>query len=199
MVNQVGSGAGTGFSAYKDLDPSIIGDVGGDSLPSALDASLINQQGGGDTIPSIPHVPVDVTPPTGGPDPYLYFGSIQGGPGQTATVTLYLDVTDPNGVPLAALDEAIGFDPSVLQISNIRGASALEAITSYSTVGTADNQTGVLIVGQAFTGSGLPPRVALRHQYCRAPVRCDRQCRRSYRVGYGLTLLQDGTVNGQTK
>jgi hypothetical protein len=33
LVDQVGSGAGTGFSAYQDLDPSIIGAVSGDGFP----------------------------------------------------------------------------------------------------------------------------------------------------------------------
>ena len=199
LVNQVGAGAGTGFSSYKDLDPTIIGAVSGDTLPSALDASLINQQGSGSTLPFVPHVPVGVSPPTGGPDPYLYFGSVQAGPGQTTTVTLYLDITDPNGVPLAALDEAIGYDPDMLQVSNIRAASALDAIASYGTAGTVDNQSGVLLVGQAFAGSGLPP--VLPYGTNVAVLQFDVTVNADAPIGSAttLTLLQDGTVNGQTK
>ena len=199
LVDQVGSGAGTGFSFYKDLDPSIIGAVTGDLYPSAEDASLINQQASGDTLPSIPHVPMGVSPPTGGPDPYLYFGAVQAGPGQTATVTLYLDITDPNGVPLAALDEAIGYDPDVLQVSNVHAASALNAIGSYGTASTVDNQTGVLLVGQAFAGSGLPP--VLPYGTDVAVLQFDVTVDADAPVGSetAVTLLQDGTINGQTK
>ena len=150
-------------------------------------------------MPLIPSIPIGVDPPTGGPDPYLYFSSIQASPGQTAVVTLYLDITDPNGVPLAALDEAIGYDPAILQISNIRGASALEGIAGYSTVGTADNQTGVLLVGQAFAGSGLPPLLPFGTNI--AVLQFDVTVNADAPVGSSttLTLLHDGTINGQDK
>ena len=199
LIDQVGTGAGTGFSAYKDLDPSIIGAVSGDLYPSAEDASLINQQGSGATLPSIPAIPLSVSPAIGGPDPYLYFSASQAGPGQTARVTLYLDVTDPNGVPLAALDEAIGYDPDVLQVSNVYAASALNAIASYGTASTVDNQTGVLLVGQAFAGSGLPP--VLPYGTDIAVLQLDVTVNADAPVGSetAVTLLQDGTINGQTK
>jgi hypothetical protein len=194
LVDQVGAGAGTGFSAFKDLDPSIIGGVGGGEYVNALDASLINQQSGGMTIPSIPQVPTGVPPVLGGPDPYLYFGSLQAGPGQTATVTLYLDVTDPRGVPLAALEEAIGFDPTLLQISNIRGTKALG---SFSTVGTADNQSGVLIVSQAFAGMGLPAVLPYGTDIAVLQFDVTVNADASFGSVSTLTLLQEGIVNGQ--
>ena len=199
LVAQVASGAGTGFSAFKDLDPAIIASVSGDSLPCALDASLINQAGAGASISQIPSIPLAVSPPTGGPDPYLYLSSVQASPGQTAVVTLYLDVTDPNGIQLAALDEAIGFDSGELQVSNIRGLLALAASNDFSTIGTADNQTGVLIVGQAFAGSGLPPMLSFGTD---VPVlQFDVSVNADAPVGSlaTLTLLHDGTVNGQDK
>jgi hypothetical protein len=161
LVNQVGSGSGTGFSAFKDLDPAIIGGVSGGTTVSALDASLINQAGAGATIAQIPTVPSGVTLTTGGLDPYLYLSAVQGSAGQTMTDTLYLDVTDPNGIQLSALDEAIGFDASVLQVSNIRNVSGLAGIGSYATASTTDNESGVLLVGQAFMGTGCRRRCRL--------------------------------------
>src|SRR5262249_42747258 len=55
-----------------------------------------------------------------GTDPQLYFTSVQAGAGQTATVTLRLKVTDPNGFYLAAIDTAIAWNTSVFTVSNVR-------------------------------------------------------------------------------
>ena len=137
LVNQVGSGAGTGFSPYKDLDPSIIGSVSRWSTGQRSRCLPHQPAGQRQYHTAVPRVPVNVSPPIGGPDPYLYFTSSQAA-GQTATETFYLDVTDANGVPLSAFDEAIGFDASVLQVSDMRGAW-FGALASYSTAGTADN------------------------------------------------------------
>jgi hypothetical protein len=199
LVDQVGSGAGTGFSSYKDLDPAIIGAVSGGEFVSATDASLINEAGSGATIVQIPPIPSGVTLTFGGPDPYLYLSAVQGAAGQTVTETLYLDVTDPNGIQLTALDEAIGFDASELRISNVRGAAALAGLGSYATASTADNGSGVLLVGQAFAGSGLPPVVP--YGTVMAVLQFDVTLNTDVPVGSvaGLTLLQDGTINGQTK
>ena len=199
LVDQVGSGAGSGFSAFKDIDPSIIGGVSGGLTVGALDASLINEAGAGANVPQIPQIPVNVVPTFEAPDPYLYLSSVQASPGQTVTETVYLDVTDPNGVQLSAIDEAIGFDAGALQISNVRSASGLQSLGSYATASTADNQSGVLLVGQAFAGTGLPP--VLPYGTDIPVLQFDVTLNSNAAVGAvtDLTLLQDGTVNGRTK
>jgi hypothetical protein len=199
LVDQVGSGAGTGFSAFKDLDPAIIGAASGGGVVSALDASLINEAGAGASIPQIPSVPTGFTLTMGGPDPYLYLGNVQASSGQTVTETLYLDVTDPDGAQLTALDEAIGFDASMLQISNVRNAAGLAKFGSYAEASTVDNGTGEMLVGQAFMGSGLPPLVPYGTD---VPVlQFDVTINNDAPLGAvaGITMLQDGTVNGETK
>jgi hypothetical protein len=199
LVNQVGDGSGTGFTEFKDLDPAIIGGVSGDSTLSSLDASLINEAGVGSAVSQIPSVPGGITLVTGGPDPYLYLSAVQGAPGQTVTETLYLDVTNPSGIQLTALDEAIGFNANALQISDVRGASGLSGIGSYSTISNVDNGSGVLLVGQAFMGSGLP--AVLPYGTDIAVLQFNVTVNADAAVGSesGLTLLQDGTINGQTK
>ena len=52
LVDQVGSGAGTGFSAFKDLDPVIIGGPESGLFVNAKDASLINEAASGQTDPA---------------------------------------------------------------------------------------------------------------------------------------------------
>src|ERR1700678_3751762 len=135
----------------------------------------------------------------GGPDPYLYLSSVQGSAGQTVTETLYLDVTDPNGIQLSALDEAIGFNANALQISDVRNASSLNAVGSYATIGNVDNTSGVLLAGQAFVGSGLPS--VLPYGTDIAVLQFNVTLNADATVGSetGLTLLQDGTIDGHTK
>jgi hypothetical protein len=160
---------------------------------------LINQAGVGSAVAQIPTVPVGITLTTGGPDPYLYLSPIQGSAGQTVTETLYLDVTNPDGIQLTALDEAIGFDANAVQISDVRSAAGLAGIGSYTTMSNVDNGSGVLLVGQAFMGSGLPPLVP--YGTIIPVLEFNVTLTGSTPVGSttDLTLLQDGTINGQTK
>jgi hypothetical protein len=135
----------------------------------------------------------------GGPDPYLYLSAVQGTPGQSVTETLYLDVTDPNGIQLTALDEAIGFDASDIRVSNVRSAAGLGVLGSYATASTVDNNTGVLLVGQAFMGAGLPPVVPYGTDV--AVLQFDVTLNADAAVGTesGITLLENGTIDGQLK
>jgi hypothetical protein len=199
LVDQVGSGAGTGFSKFKDLDPVIIaGIVVNDFSVNATDASLIAEAASGASV-GIPAIPVGVTLVTGGADPYLYLSSVQGAAGQTVTETLYLDVTDPNGIQLTALDEAIGFDAGAVQVSDVRAASGLMGLGSYGTWNTVDNTSGQFLVAQAFMGSGLPPVVP--YGTVIPVLQFDVTLNADMSVGSqtGITLLQYGTVNGMTQ
>jgi hypothetical protein len=115
------------------------------------------------------------------------------------TETLYLDVTDPNGIQLTALDEAIAFNAGALQISDVRGAAGLAGLGSYETASSVDNTTGVLLVGQAFMGSGLPPLVPFGTDVPVLQWNVAINANAAIGSALSLTLLQDGEINGQTK
>ena len=166
---------------------------------NANDASLIDEAASGATVSQIPSIPVGVSLTFGGPDPYLYLSAVQGAPGQTVTETLYLDVTDPNGIQLTALDEAIGFDAGALQISDVRGTSALAALGSYETASTVDNGSGEFLVGQAFMGTGLPPVVPYGTDIPVLQFNVTLNADMGVGSETGLTLLQYGTVNNVTQ
>ena len=199
LVDQVASGSGTGFSVFKDLDPAIIGGVGGGLLLNANDASLIDEAASGATVAQIPSIPVGVSLTFGGPDPYLYLSAVQGAPGQTVTETLYLDVTDPHGIQLTALDEAIGFNANALQISDVRATGALAALGSYDTASTVDNGSGEFLVAQAFMGTGLPPVVPYGTDIPVLQFNVTVNADMGIGSETGLTLLQYGTVNNVTQ
>jgi hypothetical protein len=97
------------------------------------------------------------------------------------------------------LDEAIGFNANAVQISDVRSATGLAALGSYSTMGNADNGSGVLLVGQAFEGSGLPPVLAYGTDIPVLQFNVTVSANAAVGSETALTLLQDGTIKGQTK
>ena len=144
LVSQVAVGLGSGFSPYADLDPIIIGGASAGGSLTALDSSLIAQKAVGLTVSEIPDVPGGGASQSGA-DPKLYFPNFQAVPGQTITVQLRLTNTDADPIQIAALDEAIRFDPNVLTVSNVRTGSLLRGFTTMAKI---DNLNGVLRVAQ---------------------------------------------------
>ncbi len=57
LVLQVAGGSGTGFSPYKDLDPTLIADIMGHGSLLAQDAFLLLQAAGGSVVPQLPAIP----------------------------------------------------------------------------------------------------------------------------------------------
>jgi hypothetical protein len=57
LVLQVAGGSGTGFSPYKDLDPTLIADIMGSGSLLAQDAFLLLQAAGGSVVPQLPAIP----------------------------------------------------------------------------------------------------------------------------------------------
>jgi hypothetical protein len=159
LIAQAGAAAGTGFPPFTRLDPVLIGDVTGDGSIDAADAGRVALKGGGGDVPELPDLPPVSPPPPAGPDAArLYFESASAGPGQTVTVRLRLSVLAEGGIRLAALDQAIRFDPAVLTVSNVRGGSLFGSAGAFTTVApTVDNAAGVLRVAQfAAEAGGVP-------------------------------------------
>ncbi|MBX9628182.1 MAG: Ig-like domain repeat protein, partial [Gemmataceae bacterium] len=138
------SGGGVGLAAFDDLDPVLIGDLDGDGV---MDPELVARRAVGQTVPQLPDRPAGAAPAPTGTGPKLYFADAVARPGGTVTVSLRLAVADPAGFPLAALDLAVGFDPAVLSVGNVRGGSLFGAAADWTTVAAVDNGAGVLRVG----------------------------------------------------
>src|SRR5262249_31795937 len=118
----------------------------GNGAISGGDASLISQRAVGLSVPRIPDLPTGITPPpAGGPDPRLY---LVGGParrGETITVELRIEATEPTGMSPSAGDYAIRFDASRLQVSNVRTGTLA---TGFTTVASVDNDGGTIRIAQ---------------------------------------------------
>jgi N-acetylneuraminic acid mutarotase len=106
-----------GLSAYKLVDPGLIGDIGGDgSIDSAAISSLAGYLAHVAT-PSIPTPPAGLTITPGGPDPTLNLSKSQLS-GGIANVSVLLDHPRPEGS--TGMTEAViglSYDPRVLTVS----------------------------------------------------------------------------------
>jgi hypothetical protein len=147
LISQDAVGSGSGFAKFKDLDPTVIGDPSGSGGLTALDASLVRQVAVGSSVPQIPSTG-GVTPPSGGLDPRLYFLSATAGAGGTTVVHLHLNVSDPSGIQLSAIGEAITFDPTVFTVSNVVTGGGLDP-AHWSTTSNVDNTVGFIRVAQS--------------------------------------------------
>jgi endonuclease/exonuclease/phosphatase family metal-dependent hydrolase len=159
LINQFAVGGPSAQSAdnYRVLDPKIIGDVDSNGTVNGQDAFNTNVQAvGNPTTPAnlFPALPTGTSPGTGGPDPWLYLDPvITARVGDTVTVHLNINVTDPKGFTFESDDLAIRFDPARVVVSNVRAGGLLGSV---ATAANIDNAGGRLLVGQFWAAAGVP-------------------------------------------
>jgi N-acetylneuraminic acid mutarotase len=137
----VASGSSLGLSAYKLVDPAVVGDIAGDASIDATAVSDLASFTSNLPTPQIPAIPTGLTITPGGPDPTLSLGAAQrqGGkekgrqgetssspgllvslsPGLAITVPVLLD--DPHPAGSTGMEEAVlalTYDPKVLTVSS---------------------------------------------------------------------------------
>jgi hypothetical protein len=118
LAGRVGTGADTGFAAFRLVDPVIIADVTNDGRVNTNDGSTLNAEIGApqQTIPLVPSL-TGLT--TAGPDPTI---SIPKGLTVTAggTLTVPVLIDDPRPAGSTGMTQAIlalRYDPSVFTVS----------------------------------------------------------------------------------
>jgi hypothetical protein len=157
--NLLKASAGLSGAIYnKLLDPTIIADDAGLGRSSAQDAFDVSKKAVGLSVPLIPDLPSGGTPPAvGGPDPYLYLDPLSSvAVGSTVTVHINLKSLQSGGFTFDSSDLAISFDPTKLQISNVRAGSyaAVAGLgSSLVVVANPNNQSGTLIISEFTTRS----------------------------------------------
>ncbi len=121
LIGQVAVGIDTGFSAFEQLDPAIIGDVGdfGTGNTNSTDVTLMNRLLAGIAAPQIPQPPAGLIIPPTGPDPTLSVPLVSmATAGDTFTVPVKIDTARPggsNGLMEATL--ALSYNPQVFSLT----------------------------------------------------------------------------------
>ena len=100
LMSQVAVDLTSGFAAFEQLDPAIIGDVSGIGKGgvNSADVTLMNRLIAGISTPQIPLPPSGLTIPATGPDPTLSLPTeLTAVPGSTITVPVNIDTARPAG------------------------------------------------------------------------------------------------------
>jgi hypothetical protein len=138
----VAGGGSLGLSAFKLVDPAVVGDIAGDASIDATAVSDLASVTSNLPTPQIPAIPTGLTITPGGPDPTL---SLAGGVSNDAIVSVLLDHPHPAGS--TGMEEAVlalTYDPKVLTVSS--SAIALGSIprlgSGWHLVSAVDQATG---------------------------------------------------------
>lgn len=154
---QLAVGLGTGFDAYRLVDPVLIADINGDGRVSAIDATRILQEAVGIDQPAIPPLPPELpTILVGGPDPFLNVpADFRAVPGALLTVPVNLDLSDG----LEAADLVISYDTRRLDIAAvdaIQRGTLTEGFDVFQA--NLDREHGTIRVGLGRTAGAIEGR-----------------------------------------
>jgi hypothetical protein len=131
----------SGFAAWAQVDPLLIGDVNGSGAMTATDVGVMTRIAQGGTRLEIPALPSGIGPLTFvGPDPLVKVGtSPSGAPGAVVTVPLTLDTA----AGLDTVQARITYDPTQLASAGVRRGD-LTADFRWSLVD--DRTPGLLVI-----------------------------------------------------
>ena len=122
-VSQGGSASPIGLSAFRLVDPAIVGDIAGDASIDATAVSDLAAFTSNLNPPQIPAPPTGLTITPGGPDPTLSLGQVGriGNPSYSGVVSVPVMLDHPHPDGSTGMNEAIlalTYDPSVLTVSS---------------------------------------------------------------------------------
>jgi hypothetical protein len=118
----VAAGSSLGLSAFKLIDPAVVGDIAGDASIDATAVSDLASLTSSLPTPQIPAIPTGLTITPGGPDPTLSLGEVGriSNPSYSGIVSVPVMLDDPHPVGSTGMEEAVlalTYDPKVLTAS----------------------------------------------------------------------------------
>jgi len=118
----------SGLAAYPLADPRLIVDIDGNGYIQANDTTGIRRAIGLIAVSNIPPLPTGLTMPTAtGPDPRIYIPRDLGGaPGQTFSLPVMIEVTEPSGVTIGGFDLFLEFDADKFTVSQAKIGDLLQ-------------------------------------------------------------------------
>jgi hypothetical protein len=122
LVRRVIGQVNTGFSAYPLADPVLIADITLNGRIQSNDTTNIRRANGQAAVPNIPPLPSVATPPeASGADPRIFIPrDLVGGPGETVTVPVMIEVTEAGGLTIGGFDMVLEFDPARFTVSQAK-------------------------------------------------------------------------------
>jgi hypothetical protein len=118
----------SGLAAYQLVDPQLIVDITLNGLIQSNDTSNIRRAILQADVPNIPELPEGLSEPAArGADPRIYIPlDLAASPGQTVTVPVMIDVTDPAGATIGGFDLLLEYDAERFVVSQAMLGSLLQ-------------------------------------------------------------------------
>jgi hypothetical protein len=112
----------TGFSILQTVDPVLLADITHNGFIQSNDTTSIRRAIGLVAVPNIPALPTGLpVPPATGADPRVAIPrDLVGAPGETLTVPVVIEVTEPAGVTIGGFDVVLEFDPDRFTVSQAK-------------------------------------------------------------------------------
>jgi hypothetical protein len=194
-----------GLNAYQLADPRLLGDLDGNGSMTSVDVTNLRREIVGLDSAFIPATG-PANPTIVGPDPRVWIeGGGQVRSGGRIDVPVMLEVTDPAGAELAGFDLAIGFDPALFRVRDVRPSAWAEE-AGFRLTWNMDAKRGVVWIlgeradleGKALAHGDQGALVVLGLEARRGLMRNDVISRLNLRAGYGemTTGLSDGAGVG---
>lgn len=127
LLQRVMSGQNTGFGAYALLDPALLADVNANGQLQTNDVRNIQRAIVHTAATNIPSLPVGLPVSTSTAlDPHLFLPQdLASLPGETVTLPVMLEVTEPIGITVGSAQVVVGYDADRFSVSNLRLGSLL--------------------------------------------------------------------------
>jgi hypothetical protein len=145
----VAGGSSAGLSAFKLVDPAVVGDIAGDASIDATAVSDLASLTSNLSTGQIPAIPIGLTITPGGPDPTLSLGQVGriSNPSYGGIVSVPVLLDDPHPDGSTGMEEAVlalTYDPKVLTVSSadITLGSIPTLGTGWHLVSVVDQATG---------------------------------------------------------
>ncbi|NQV25187.1 MAG: VCBS repeat-containing protein [Rhodopirellula sp.] len=158
LISQINDG----LPAYPLADPTLITDITLNGRLQANDTTSIQRVITQIPVANVPELPVGITPPAAsGADPQISIPrNLSGAVGDTVTVPVNLEVTEPGGITISGTDIALSYDATKFLISNVTLGNLLPGfsqVPNTSTAGTlfytASSATGTSNLAQGTIGT----------------------------------------------
>jgi len=155
LVRRIIGQVNTGFGAYQLADPVLLADITLNDRIQGNDTTSIRRLIGQVPVANVPPLPTGLTPPpASGLDPKIFIPQdVAGLPGETVSVPVRVEVTEPAGITISGFELVIEFDPTKFTVTG----SQLGALFNGSDVSGSLTQpiSGILIyTADSFNGSG---------------------------------------------
>ncbi len=147
-----------GFSAFRLVDPAIIGDISGSGNVNGADITLMNCLLVGLPRPQLPPLPTGLTIVPTGPDPLISLpADLQVAPDGTIVVPVDIDTADPAGsTGMTEAILALRFDPTLFSVSanDVQLGSLPDAAGGWQLTTMINAQTGEIGI-DLFSGTAI--------------------------------------------